>query len=477
MNHMLIPDNQKKRLDLPLWRIILFTMFCFWQMGFIYFCGPALNIDGRTPLPIDADNVAVVIAGAYIVSITYMICFPKRVVWAERALTLLSIATALCLFFPFGTDALRLLIYAHVFFCCVMIGFETFLIVNFFSERSAIYALTAGYGVSLMLIALVQNDFSPITFPVFRWLTVLALLSLAVFLFMFPAGKEACPVYLKRADGVIMPGRLMTGTFILVFVSALMAVTGPSIAGTIQNGVMIAYIADAMVSFLMYVLYKKKNIHPIRMVSECLILGGAGFLLLLVSKQGYWISCLACAFIGIGLMPCQMLPLYNLVIMKNHPSKWLSPITIALSLAAVVVQSALTAAFRNNAAVMNLTYAMIMGMLVMVYLRIEPYFLYSLKEKMLENAIEEEKSDLKEEKTIDAESKSQTSDSSHDLSKREMEVLDLIAGGYTNQEIAGILFISPHTVNDHTKKIYKKLNVHSRLEAVQKVNRMKTEDR
>lgn len=62
------------------------------------------------------------------------------------------------------------------------------------------------------------------------------------------------------------------------------------------------------------------------------------------------------------------------------------------------------------------------------------------------------------------------------LSRRETEVMDLIAGGYTNQEIANILFISVYTVNDHTKKIYKKLDVHSRLEAVQKINRMKAEE-
>ncbi len=39
------------------------------------------------------------------------------------------------------------------------------------------------------------------------------------------------------------------------------------------------------------------------------------------------------------------------------------------------------------------------------------------------------------------------------LSKRELEVVDLIAGGYSNGDIAKMLFISVHTVNDHTKNI------------------------
>ncbi len=52
------------------------------------------------------------------------------------------------------------------------------------------------------------------------------------------------------------------------------------------------------------------------------------------------------------------------------------------------------------------------------------------------------------------------------LSKREQEVLGLIATGATNREIAGRLFLSPHTVKEHTSAIYRKLKVRNRAEAV-----------
>ena len=52
------------------------------------------------------------------------------------------------------------------------------------------------------------------------------------------------------------------------------------------------------------------------------------------------------------------------------------------------------------------------------------------------------------------------------LSQRELEVLDLIALGMTNQEIARQLIISPGTVKAHTASIYRKLDVANRTEAV-----------
>jgi len=47
------------------------------------------------------------------------------------------------------------------------------------------------------------------------------------------------------------------------------------------------------------------------------------------------------------------------------------------------------------------------------------------------------------------------------LSKRELEVLELIAKGYRTADIAEKLFVSIHTINSHRKNILKKLNLKS----------------
>jgi DNA-binding NarL/FixJ family response regulator len=58
------------------------------------------------------------------------------------------------------------------------------------------------------------------------------------------------------------------------------------------------------------------------------------------------------------------------------------------------------------------------------------------------------------------------------LTEREREVLVQVASGATNREIAAHLFLSPHTVKEHTSSLYRKLGVRNRAEAVQRAQRM-----
>jgi two-component system response regulator DesR len=58
------------------------------------------------------------------------------------------------------------------------------------------------------------------------------------------------------------------------------------------------------------------------------------------------------------------------------------------------------------------------------------------------------------------------------LSGRELEVLERIADGSTNREIASALHLSPHTVKEHTSALYRKLEVRNRAEAVQRAQRL-----
>jgi DNA-binding NarL/FixJ family response regulator len=62
--------------------------------------------------------------------------------------------------------------------------------------------------------------------------------------------------------------------------------------------------------------------------------------------------------------------------------------------------------------------------------------------------------------------KAKTQKSNVELSAREEQILGLLAKGYSNKAIADQLSLSVETIYSHLKRVYEKLHVHSRTEAV-----------
>lgn len=54
------------------------------------------------------------------------------------------------------------------------------------------------------------------------------------------------------------------------------------------------------------------------------------------------------------------------------------------------------------------------------------------------------------------------------LTARECEILELLASGQSNKELARTLGISPNTVKTHIAKVYGKLDVERRVQAIEK---------
>ncbi len=54
------------------------------------------------------------------------------------------------------------------------------------------------------------------------------------------------------------------------------------------------------------------------------------------------------------------------------------------------------------------------------------------------------------------------------LSRRELEVLELMAAGFSNQEIGARLFISLSTVKTHSSNLFEKLDVKRRTQAIER---------
>jgi NarL family two-component system response regulator LiaR len=58
------------------------------------------------------------------------------------------------------------------------------------------------------------------------------------------------------------------------------------------------------------------------------------------------------------------------------------------------------------------------------------------------------------------------------LSRRELEVLQLMAEGLSNQEIGEKLFVSVSTVKTHTSRLFEKMDVKRRTQAIEKAKRL-----
>lgn len=59
------------------------------------------------------------------------------------------------------------------------------------------------------------------------------------------------------------------------------------------------------------------------------------------------------------------------------------------------------------------------------------------------------------------------------ITKREYEVLDLIAQGMSNQEIADKLFVSISTIKTHTSSLFMKLDASRRTQAIQRAKELR----
>jgi len=477
MHHSILSGNQSKRLDLPLWMLICFSMFTAWQMGFIYFMGPSLVLDGRTPLPIDMNNVTALIAAGYVLAIIYMIAVPHLVVWAARISTAVALLSVVGLFFPLSAQMLTLLLYIQTFCCCFMIGFETFTISNLFSERSTVLHLTVAYAVALFIIAVVQNDLFPVSFPMFRLLTMVMLVMMLVFFFRLPAGKDACPRYVKKGDGLQYPGRLFIGIVLYSFVVDIMMLGGATAVAEAPNGVFVAYLADAAGAVVLYALYRTMKIHPLDIISVFMGLSAIGFLFLYLSAT--YLPALAypaCVLVGFGFLPCQMMPLYGMTMMKSYPSRLIAPGIITMALITVLIHSAIVEVFRTAPDLLNLAYLAITLVCIVIYWHLAPYLVHTFQRKIPAAKVAvpaPQHQDTSAAEEVVSVSVDVSGDSLlSQLTARELEVLELIGGGYSNRDIAKILVISEHTVNDYTKKIYRKLDVHSRHAAAQIINRL-----
>jgi DNA-binding CsgD family transcriptional regulator len=481
-NESILLENENKRLNLRLPLLICFALYTAWQMGIGYFSGQTMSVDGRTPLPVNVDDLTVIIAAGYILSLIVMLLIPRIVVWAERITASVALVSALALFLPLAPETLAVALCVQFFCCIFMIGFETSIIVGLFTEKTAILHLAVAYGVANVLVAILQNDFIKIDFKLFRLVTVVALALMILFFFKLPGNVWTSSV--KKSDGLVAPKRLFTRIFLWAATSCFVVLFGSAVAEGFTHGVSVFYLSGWLAGIILYLLWKRFGVAPFKVFPIYIAMGAMGFVLAIASVYVPALSLPACVFLGVGSMACWMNPLLGVLMAKQYPSKFIAPGIIGVAFVAVLIHTALLDLFRDNTTVLYVVYLVIAVACIFLYLLLEQYLLYAFHGKPLisdERATElNEAARAAREKgeplPADAptmlvleEAECHTDD---ELTERERQVAQEFLKGLDAREITAKLNISINTVMTHKKNIYAKKDIHNPIEFVSKLGRL-----
>jgi DNA-binding CsgD family transcriptional regulator len=346
------------------------------------YSGAALAVEGRLPLGIDAGNFTPLISLGYILSIAWMLVFPRRILWAERVMAGAALLAALALYLPLAHEARTLVFLAQLLCGCVMIGFDTALIVGLFSEQAAVKHLLVAYGLIFFLAALMQNNFLEVPYWAFQHFNVVALLLQILFYWKLPA--KVWPDFVRRGTALVCPTRLFVGLFTLCFLGNILISFGISVAESVRHGLFVFYTSFAVFAVTGYALLRRFGLSPLRFASISVVVSVTGFIVAMVALYVPVLALPACALLGPGTAACILIPYYGVVMTKRYPSRFISPAIIGISfVASVLLLAWLIEAFRENTTLLYTLYLAIAVAMAVVYLFLEPYLLYSFRGRPL----------------------------------------------------------------------------------------------
>jgi DNA-binding CsgD family transcriptional regulator len=477
MSYSMLAENEGKRLSLGLPWLCCFALFTAWQIGVFSYSGAALAVEGRLPLGVDEGNFTPLISLGYILSIAWMLVFPRRIVWAERITAGAALLAALLLYLPLPHETRTLVFLAQLFCCCVMIGFETALIVGLFNEETAVKHLLVAYGLIFILAALMLNSFFEVPYWAFQHFNAATLALQLLFYWKLPG--RVWPEYVKKETVLECPTRLFAGLFTLCFLGNVLISFGISVAERVEHGLFVFYMSFAVFAIAGYAMLRHFGFSPLRFASISVVVSVMGFILAIVTLYVPILTLPTCALLGPGTAACILIPYYGVVMSKRYPSRFISPAIIGISFAASVLLLAwLIEAFRENTTLLYTLYLAIAVAMAVVYLFLEPYLLYSFRGRPLisdeeiagiaraeaagENAESPRAEPALAEPPLLTEHLRNLSANAFDkLSVKELAIAELLMQGFKYEVICSRLHISRNTAYWYRRQLFDKLQIGS----------------
>lgn len=248
------------------------------------------------------------------------------------------------------------------------------------------------------------------------------------------------------------PFLLLVGSFFIYTIICFCTLFSSTTVESITNGIPIFYIAAIFWALVFLVLYYKMKLDPFEIVAVYMAVAAIGFILwLLPMPQVIYISIF---MQGTSLCLCNLAWFIMAILSEKWNWRGIAPLAIFITLITVLIHSAILEVLRDNTALLYAVYAVIALVLLVINLYIAPYF----RRVWIDSS-----ADAATAINIDF----------GVLTKREIEIVELVVQGYINEDIAKTLFISEHTVKTHMKNIFQKLDVHTLFELATKINKIK----
>lgn len=432
---------KNSKINVKTYLLAFIETFSIWQMSIIYYSSKTLTINNLNSLPVILDNSILIILIGYIIGMLFIYFFPKKTIILGKIVMIISLLSSLILFFNIPILLFKILYYLLTFNCVFFISINTSMLINLYNLKSALMDAIVGAIVVGLSIALFQNNIISFNFTMFNIISC-SCLSLIIFALFNLPNNIKINFITKNNEIKIPPKKSIIGLVMIQMFCCLLTLFTSSLSESIINGVAVSYFGLFISGLITYILYKNNKLKPFQLCKHYFGICSLGFVLYLIPNNitiyfGLLLQ-------GFGLFNILLAPFLIANLFEIYPSKLIAPVVIIIDLLAVIINSLLLELFRNDSAFLYLIYSTISIITIIVYLMVEQNLeLQSLNKKNNKKIINN---------TIT------------NLSKREIEVVELLLNGYSNKEIASKLNISNYTVNDHIKNIYKKTETHSRME-------------
>jgi DNA-binding CsgD family transcriptional regulator len=261
--------------------------------------------------------------------------------------------------------------------------------------------------------------------------------------------------------------------------ACLLALFGNAVAEGTPHGVSLLYLSTMVCCTAVYLLWKLFDVPPFRCIKVLAAMGAMGFVLAIASVYVPSLRLAVCAFLGAGCTCCWIGPLFGVLLAKQYPSRYISPWIIGIALIAVMIHSAVLNIFRGNVIGLYVMYLVIAVGMVIIYLILEPYLLYSFRGRTFKDIIgvvaeeaEENAAGTKPATPVETAPKAISPHEQHmktlmthalsPLTNREYQLADCIMRGLRRSEIAEEMGIEPESITKYSNRIYNKFDIHRR---------------